>query len=127
TASRPGLLVLEDLSPITATRIASSLSAVARAGDVVVVSIHWGPNWGYPIETAHRRFAHALIDSGVIDVVYGHSSHHARGIEVYRDRPILYGCGDLLNDYEGIRGHEEYRDDLALLYFVELDTATRRL
>ena len=24
-----------------------------------------------------------------------------RGIEVYRGRPIIYGCGDLINDYEG--------------------------
>jgi hypothetical protein len=27
-----------------------------------------------------------------------------RPFEVYRDRLILYGCGDLLNDYEGIGG-----------------------
>jgi len=32
-------------------------------------------------------------------------------------RLILYGCGDFLNDYEGIRGYEEYRGDLALMYF----------
>jgi poly-gamma-glutamate synthesis protein (capsule biosynthesis protein) len=40
---------------------------------------------------------------------------------VYRQRPILYGCGDFLNDYEGISGHEEYRGDLALMYLVTLD------
>jgi poly-gamma-glutamate capsule biosynthesis protein CapA/YwtB (metallophosphatase superfamily) len=30
-------------------------------------------------------------------------------IEGYRDRLILYGCGDFLNDYEGIKGYEEFR------------------
>ena len=50
-------------------------------------------------------------------MVHGHSSHHFKGIEVHRGRPILYGCGDFLNDYEGISGREEYRSDLALLYF----------
>ena len=40
---------------------------------------------------------------------------------------ILYGCGDFLNDYEGIRGYERYRDDLALMYFVDLDPASGNL
>jgi poly-gamma-glutamate synthesis protein (capsule biosynthesis protein) len=39
---------------------------------------------------------------------------------VYRGRLILYGCGDLINDYEGIEGHEQYRDDLVLMYFATL-------
>ncbi|HEU5455987.1 MAG TPA: CapA family protein, partial [Nocardioides sp.] len=49
------------------------------------------------------------------------SSHHPRPVEVYRDRLVLYGCGDLVNDYEGISGHEKHRSDLRLLYFVSLD------
>jgi len=65
-----------------------------------------------------------LIDAAAIDVVHGHSSHHVKGIEVYKDRPIMYGCGDFLTDYEGIRGYEEYRDDLGLMYFPALDPAS---
>ncbi len=90
-----------------------------REGDHVVASVHWGSNWGYQVEADQVAFAHALIDGGV-DVVHGHSSHHPRPIEIYRDRPILYGCGDLINDYEGIAGHEAYRGDLRLLYLVDL-------
>jgi poly-gamma-glutamate capsule biosynthesis protein CapA/YwtB (metallophosphatase superfamily) len=60
-------------------------------------------------------------------VVYGHSSHHPRPIEVYRERLVLYGCGDFLDDYEGISGYERYRDDLVLMYFPSLDAATGRL
>lgn len=37
-----------------------------------------------------------------VDVVHGHSSHHAKGAEVYRGKLILYGAGDLISDYEGI-------------------------
>jgi poly-gamma-glutamate capsule biosynthesis protein CapA/YwtB (metallophosphatase superfamily) len=50
-----------------------------------------------------------------VSIVHGHSPHHPRAIEIYRDSLILYGCGDFLNDYEGIRGYERYRDDLALI------------
>ncbi|MGH8579418.1 MAG: CapA family protein, partial [Gammaproteobacteria bacterium] len=79
------------------------------------------------IPPEQRIFAHRLIEHAHVDVVHGHSSHHPKGIEVYRDRPIIYGCGDFLNDYEGIGGHEEYRADLTLMYFVCMDPSNGRL
>jgi poly-gamma-glutamate synthesis protein (capsule biosynthesis protein) len=121
-AGRPGVQLLDDLSAASARRLAGTIERVRKAGDVVVVSVHWGGNWGYAIPPEQREFAHALLDSGVVDVIYGHSSHHAKGIEVYRGKPIIYGCGDFLNDYEGISGHREYRGDLALAYFVTIDS-----
>jgi poly-gamma-glutamate synthesis protein (capsule biosynthesis protein) len=62
-----------------------------------------------------------------VDVIHGHSSHHAKGIEVYQDKLIIYGCGDFLNDYEGISGHEQFRGDLSLMYFASLDPASGQL
>ena len=41
------------------------------------------------------------------------------------DRLVLYGCGDLINDYEGIAGQERFRGDLRLLYLARLDPAGR--
>ena len=73
------------------------------------------------------EFARGLIDEAGFDVVHGHSSHHPKAIEVYKGRPILYGCGDLLNDYEGISGHERFRNDLSLMYFASADPATGEL
>jgi len=94
---------------------------------MVVASIHWGANWGFDIPDAHRRFAHELIDHAGVDLVHGHSSHHPKAIEVHAGRAILYGCGDFINDYEGIPGHLDYRADLSLMYFPELDRATGEL
>ncbi len=34
---------------------------------------------------------------------------------------VLYGCGDCIGDYEGITGHDKYRNDLRLLFFASLD------
>jgi poly-gamma-glutamate synthesis protein (capsule biosynthesis protein) len=70
-----------------------------QPGDVTVVSIHGGSNWGFAVPDAQIRFAHRLIHEGV-DVVHGHSSHHVRAIEVYRDR-LIHGCGDFVTDCEG--------------------------
>lgn len=116
-----GVNLLPDLSEATVAAISGRIAEVRRPRDVIVVSIHWGPNWGYEIPDEQRRFAHALIDNAAVSVIHGHSSHHAKAIEVYRNRLVLYGCGDFLNDYEGIAGHEEYRDDLALMYIADLD------
>lgn len=126
TGELSGVNLLRDRSLRTVDAIARQISSVKRSGDIVVMSIHWGSNWGYAIASAERRFAHGLIDAGV-DVVHGHSSHHVKGIEVYRERLILHGCGDFLNDYEGIGGHETYRADLALMYFPTLDVDGRLL
>jgi poly-gamma-glutamate synthesis protein (capsule biosynthesis protein) len=122
-----GINLLTDLSTKTIRRIAKDVQAVKRAGDIVVASIHWGGNWGYRVPPEHSRFAHELIDSAGVDIIHGHSSHHAKGIEVYKDKPVIYGCGDFFNDYEGIRGYEQYRDDLALMYFVRMDPTTGKL
>lgn len=123
---RPGVALLPDLGRGTAHRVAERLLEVGRPGDLRVVSIHWGGNWGYEVPHEHRRFAHALVDAGV-HVVHGHSSHHPRPIEVYRGGLVLYGCGDLVNDYEGIGGYEAYRDDLRALYLARLDAGTAGL
>jgi len=125
--ARPGVNLLKDLSPQSVDNIAHHVTAWKRRGDIVVVSIHWGANWGYEIASSERVFAHELIDRAHVDVVHGHSSHHVKGIEIHRDKPILYGCGDFIDDYEGIGGYGAYRGDLTLMYFPRLDAATGKL
>jgi poly-gamma-glutamate capsule biosynthesis protein CapA/YwtB (metallophosphatase superfamily) len=125
--NQPGLNLLPDLSERTLDRIAETVGAWKRSGDVLVASIHWGGNWGYRVSADQRRFAHGLIDRAGFDVIHGHSSHHPKGIEFYNDRLILYGCGDFLNDYEGISGYEQFRGDLVIMYLPTFAFATGRL
>jgi poly-gamma-glutamate capsule biosynthesis protein CapA/YwtB (metallophosphatase superfamily) len=124
--AQPGVNRLPDLSPATAEEVLSQVQAARRPGDIAIVSIHWGSNWGYGVAADQVRFARRLIDGGV-DLVHGHSSHHPRPIEVYRGKLILYGCGDCIDDYEGITGHRAYRAGLRLLYFASLDPDTGQL
>jgi poly-gamma-glutamate synthesis protein (capsule biosynthesis protein) len=118
---------LPDLEAKSARRIQRKIQEVKRTGDIVVASIHWGGNWGYDISRKQMRFAHRLIDDGGVDIIHGHSSHHVKAVEVYRQRLILYGCGDFLNDYEGIGGYEEFRGDLSLMYFATVNSANGKL
>jgi poly-gamma-glutamate synthesis protein (capsule biosynthesis protein) len=123
-AARPGcagVWLLPRPEPRAVPEIAARIAESRKPGDLVVLSVHWGGNWGYSVPSWQSEFAHRLVDEAGVDVVHGHSSHHPKAIEVYHGRLVLYGCGDLLTDYEGITGYEEYRGDLSLMYFARLE------
>lgn len=124
---RSGVALLPDLTDATARLLADKVARQRIPGDLVLISIHWGGNWGLDVPAEHRVFAHRLIDLGAADVVHGHSSHHPLPIEVYRGKLILYGCGDLINDYEGIGAHGSLRSDVGCLYLATLALADGRL
>jgi len=126
TPTRSGVRLVEPSAAAVAP-LAEQIDRDRRPGDLVVVSIHWGRNWGYAVPAADRAFARGLIDTAGVDIVHGHSSHHVKAVEIYNGKPILYGCGDFLNDYEGIKGYADYRGDLTLMYVIELDPSDRRL
>ncbi|HEV3098581.1 MAG TPA: CapA family protein [Candidatus Udaeobacter sp.] len=121
TSISPGVNLLDDFSEATAARTADQIRAYQRPGDLIIVSIHWGSNWGYEIPRDQILFAHCLIEEGIA-IVHGHSSHHVKSVEVFKGRVILYGCGDFLTDYEGIGGYEMFRGDLALMYLIEINS-----
>jgi poly-gamma-glutamate synthesis protein (capsule biosynthesis protein) len=127
TADQPGVNLLKNLSDNTVRYIWQHVQKIKQQNDIVVASIHWGGNWGYKIPNAQKRFAHRLIDAAGVDIIHGHSSHHVKGIEVYKQKLILYGCGDFINDYEGISGYETYRADLSVMYFVTVDPSNGKL
>jgi poly-gamma-glutamate synthesis protein (capsule biosynthesis protein) len=122
----PGVYLVTDLTPPAADELLEPAAAVRQPGDVLIVSVHWGSNWGYEVPAEHVAFARALIDSGV-DIVHGHSSHHPRPVEIYRGRLILYGVGDLIDDYEGIGGYGRYRPELRLLPIATVDDFSGQL
>ena len=127
TTDIPGVNLLTRLSEADARHAAEYIVSIKKPGDLVVVSLHWGSNWGYDVPADQRLFAHILIDQADVSIIHGHSSHHAKAIEVYHKRLILYGCGDFLNDYEGICGYNEYRGDLAPMYFADIEPKTGNL
>ena len=127
TRETPGINTLADLSTESVFQIQNKIKEIKQPKDLVVFSIHWGSNWGYEIPNEQIEFSHTLINDADVDIVHGHSSHHIKRIEVYKDKPIIYGCGDFINDYEGISGREKYRSDLGLMYFIRMDISSRKL
>ena len=117
TASRPGVFYTPiDPADERFQRLLALVSETSAEADLVVVSLHWGPNWGYLPLPEHPVAAHQLIDSGA-DIVFGHSPHIVRGIECYRHRPILYSCGDFVDDYAV---DQSERNDESFVFRVHL-------
>lgn len=95
------------------------LNVIKRAKkdlDLLIISAHWGPNWGYEVPKEHTDFAHRLIDAGA-DIIFGHSPHVFRGIEIYKQRPIIYSAGNFIDDYAV---DEAERNDQSFIFIVEV-------
>jgi poly-gamma-glutamate synthesis protein (capsule biosynthesis protein) len=97
THTNCGVNVEQDLTIETAKRIVKEArenplvpSDSQHGPQLVIASLHWGPNWNWGIPQEWRDFAHTLIDHGA-DMVIGHSSHHVKGVEVYKGKMIAYG------------------------------------
>ncbi len=97
--------------------------ARAQGADWVVVSAHWGPNMRLYPPLHFRAFAHALIEAGA-DVFHGHSAHVFQGLEVYQGKPILYDCGEFVDDYAV---DPVLRNDWGLLYALKFDKRIREV
>ncbi|MGA0610815.1 CapA family protein [Caldimonas sp. KR1-144] len=127
TAHRPGVALLPGLADRHAQSLRECIRRHRLPGDRIVVSLHWGGNWVVAVAPAQRRFAQILVEPGGADLVHGHSAHHPLPIEVHAQRLVLHGCGDLINDYEGIGPHGAWRADTGCLYAATLSTADGRL
>jgi poly-gamma-glutamate capsule biosynthesis protein CapA/YwtB (metallophosphatase superfamily) len=106
------------LEPDVLDRVEAAIAGAREAGaGTVVFSNHWGPNMVERPSNLFRRFAHAVVDRGA-DVYYGHSAHIFQGVEIYRDKPILYDTGDFIDDYAV---DERLRNDRSFLFKVSLE------
>jgi poly-gamma-glutamate synthesis protein (capsule biosynthesis protein) len=120
TDERPGVWYVPiALEEQRAKQLIEMVRRTKEAVDVLIVAAHWGPNWGYNPPAEHIPFAYALIDSGA-DVIFGHSGHVARGIELYRDKPILYCTGNFIDDYAV---DEIERNDQSCVFVIEIESA----
>lgn len=86
-------------NPETRRRVREALERARGADpDLLVASLHWGPNMIAEPPAPFREFGRWLVEEGV-DIVHGHSAHVFQGIEVHEGRPILYDTGDFVDDY----------------------------
>jgi poly-gamma-glutamate capsule biosynthesis protein CapA/YwtB (metallophosphatase superfamily) len=81
--------------------------------DVTLVTPHWGPNMTAEPVPHVRTTALRLREAGAT-LVAGHSAHVFHGVAPH----VLYDLGDFIDDY---RVEQRLRNDLGLLFLVDLD------
>jgi hypothetical protein len=90
--------------------------------DLVVATPHWGPNMTAAPVSWVRAAAPALVASGA-GLVAGHSAHCFHGVAWLRDALVCYDLGDFIDDYAV---HPERRNDLGLLWLVDVEAGRPR-
>ncbi|RJQ32338.1 CapA family protein [Candidatus Parcubacteria bacterium] len=114
--NKPGIFYVPIVEGgIEARKFFREIRILKKSCDILVVSCHWGPNWGHLPERCHIPFAKCCIDAGA-DIIFGHSPHVFRGIEIYKKKPIIYSAGDFINDYAV---DEIERNDQSFIFIVE--------
>ncbi|MDG5758766.1 CapA family protein [Natronococcus sp. A-GB1] len=107
-------------NPETRRRVREVLERARGADpDLLIASLHWGPNMVEKPPVSFREFGRWLVEEGV-DVVHGHSAHVFQGVEVHKERPILYDTGDFVDDYAV---DSNLRNDRSFLFVLAVSEA----
>lgn len=80
------------------TKVKREVASIRNKVDILIVSIHWGPNMREKPSPDYVKFAHQIIDLGV-DIIHGHSAHIFQGVEIYKNGLIMYDTGEFVDDY----------------------------
>jgi poly-gamma-glutamate synthesis protein (capsule biosynthesis protein) len=114
TAKKIGINYLEiSTTEESLNLVRQSINQSRTSGaDLVMFTVHWGPNMVERPSLLFQQFAHAVIDAGV-DIFHGHSSHIFQGIEIYKSKTIIYDAGDFVDDYAV---DPTLRNDRGLMY-----------
>jgi len=98
-------------------KVLLSIEQLQKETNIVIVSIHWGPNMKEAPDKHLIDFAHEMTQHGA-DIIHGHSAHNFQGIEIYDQKLIFYDTGDFVDDYVV---DPELKNDHSFFYLVELD------
>ena len=96
------------------TNILKHIERIKKSLDILILSIHWGPNYQRGIDVKQERFAKDAIKAGVT-IIYGHSAHHIKCIRHNGKQIIMYSMGDFIDDYAI---DSDYRNDLGMIVKV---------
>lgn len=93
------------------------IQQLSQTTDIVIASIHWGPNMKEKPGQRFIELAHDMIEFGAT-LIHGHSAHIFQGIELYRNKCILYDTGDFVDDYAV---NPLLRNDHSFFFVAEAD------
>ena len=91
-----------------------------KESDYVIAIIHFGKEGSHELEKEQIDVAKSSIDAGATAVV-GHHAHVLQGVEIYKDKPIVYNLGDFIfnaNEEETAMFQIKVENDGSLEYYI---------
>lgn len=113
TADEPGI---NYISIAHIDELLQDIKNLKQQADIVIVSLHWGPNMKQYPSQLFQNAAHQMIDAGA-DIIHGHSAHIFQAIELYNNKLIFYDTGDFVDDYAI---DSKLRNDRSFLFLVNV-------
>lgn len=115
TKTRPGTTYIP-INSEGAEEVKRDIERIRPHVDLLILSIHWGPNMREAPLPSFQSFAKEMVDAGV-DILHGHSAHIFQGVEVIGSSIVLYDTGDFVDDYYV---DPILRNDRSFFFVVEL-------
>lgn len=100
--------------------IRKDIKKLKRKNNLVFISLHWGlEHTEYPAKY-QRKLAKQIIDAGA-DGIIGHHPHIPQGIEIYKDKPIIYSLGNVISGFY----HPNYKDNIMVALHYKKNVLTK--
>lgn len=93
--------------------IKDDIEKIRHNADIIIISLHWGVEDSFEVTSSQREFAYKLIDEGA-DIILGHHPHRFQGIEIYKDKPIVYSMGNFIFDQNNPSNQESFIVDMQI-------------
>ena len=77
------------------TNMVNAIKTARTNSDYVIANVHFGKEGSHSLEDVQIKSAKEYIDAGA-DMVVGHHAHVLQGIEIYKDKPIIYNLGNFI-------------------------------
>ena len=75
------------------TELVNMIKHCEEVADYTVVSFHWGGEGRITPKPYQKEFARLSVDAGA-DLIIGHHPHVLQGVELYRNKLIVYSLGN---------------------------------
>ncbi len=110
---------------ITETNYVMNLKWIENAkknADLLIVHVDWENSAHKRVDDIQKTIAKAICDAGA-DIVLGHNTMVIEPIEIYNDKIIFYGLGNLLH----IEKFEINNYSVFIQYIIEEDSSSRTI
>lgn len=109
------------VAPLKEEFILEDIEKTKPKCDLLFISLHWSDEYTHIPKDSQIELAHKIIDAGA-DGILGHHAHNLQGVEVYKDKPIIYNMGNFIFDQ-----NDDMNKDSAVFNLTFVDDSFEKL